>query len=198
MGKRLSLVSVPLCLCASVIILFLGSLSLHAQTDCDWTGSSCTDPWVPNPSYNIWVQISSSPACSVMVRIASESRCNEINVIDFDAFIWVANPTGCASPSDISNSITAGVIKEAIYQHLANVEMFNAAMDPNCCPCPIGQQTIVSKIVRCHAIALNWIGGNGSLRTVEYDPAQPWSVYQNMIDMSYGFNEVPSSANPYF
>jgi len=153
---------------------------------------------VPNPIFNIWVQISSSPACSVMVQIHSATRCNEINVITYDAFIWIADPPGCATQSDISNSITAGVIKEAIYLHLANFKMFELAMDPYCCPCPNDQGMIISKTLKCQSIALQWTGSGGILRSVTYDPSQPWSFYQNMIDMSYGFLEVPPSANPYF
>lgn len=170
----------------------------RCQTDCDWSGSSCIDPWTYNPPIDLWVEVSSSPPCSVKVTARYNTRCNEVDVVDFDVYLWDANPTGCASPGTIANSIIAGLVKDAIYNAIANLRMNQIAANPLCCPCPLGTSIVISKFIQCHAIALSWTGGSGSQVTVEYDPTLQWSHYQFLIEQSYAFNQVPGSANPYF
>lgn len=171
-----------------VMVCISHSAVCQIPTNCEWHGSTCTDPWQPF-TYPVWLTLSTSPPCSVFVNVHGARRCNEIDVQDFGFSVLITSPSGCATMNDINTFIQSGQFAEQAYYETANLSLAAyLSANPGCCNCENGymERMIITKIGSCYRPMLNYKLPDGTTATQWYDTSVPWSHYEGIILMAGG------------
>jgi len=173
-----AMMSVMLCVCTSTDAL--------GQNECEWPTSNCNEPWTGINS-DIWVTISTNPACSVKVRVHWLMRCGQYEVQDISYGILITSPSGCATPDDVAAAWADGRMAAGIRMEMANLAMLTFIANGNTIP-PCSQSArsiIMGKLITCNTPYLHYSTPSGEMSLV-YDLNLPWSYYQQFIDANGG------------
>lgn len=173
-----------------VLVLSLWSQSVHAQqVDCSWpVDPECTEDWSDGSSMDLWLQVSSSPPCSVLVRVYYKQRCLQVEVQDFALGILQTNPSGCATPAQIYSFASSPAFKDQISIALSlQVTRRWLVMYPHKAPrCPDAERVTTSKFGSCRRPQVQYTFLDGSTTNVDYDPLQSWEYYSNLFSSTGG------------
>lgn len=177
-----AMMAVMLCVCTSMDVL--------GQNECEWPNSDCNQDWTPVHT-DVWIPLSSTPPCSVSVRLHWRYRCNEYELMDVTQPVIFTIPVGCATQQDVQNAWYDGRMTEGIKQALADLALARwVHNNANCCPCPSQGYLIVGRLASCQKLVLRYTLPNASVVTVDYDLSTPWSTYAMQIAISNGSNPV--------
>lgn len=174
----------------SALLLFGAQSGAKAQNECAWPNSICNDPWSASQS-DVWIAISSTPPCSVVVRVHWRYRCNEYELMDVTQPVVFTNPVGCATQQDVQSAWYDGRITDGIKQAIADLALARwVHNNASCCPCPSQGFLVVGRVASCQKLVLTYTLPSGSVVSVNYDLSTPWSTYAMQISMANGSNPV--------
>lgn len=174
--------------CIAILLLLLSIVDTSAQVDCAWPEvPGCTDDWNPG-SMNLWLEVSSTPPCSVMVTVYYQYRCLQVEVQDFALSFIQTNPNGCASPAQIYSFMNSASFRNQVsiavsLQFARDWILDNPGSAPHC---PTAYKVVTTKFGSCRKPMILYSFPNGSTTSVSYNPANSWSYYQNLYSGSGG------------
>lgn len=178
--------------CIAVLMLLATRLDLSAQVDCSWPDDLyCTEDW-SSGTVNVWIEMSSTPPCSLYVKVYYKKRCLQVEVQDFTIGYLLTNPANCATPSQINSFIYSHAFHDQLSKAvlLHSVSLWVMSHNGSLPYCPGTLKVFTSKWGSCMRPVIEYTFPNGSQSSVDYDPALSWSYYANLFSSTGG---VPTS-----
>ncbi len=170
------------------VIVSCLSLSTHVclgqGTECNWSNlPPCNDAWINFTTPPFWVQLQTSPPCSVRVQAFGRRRCNQVEINDWKWFFAPTSPPSCMSRDDIMSlfSLLYKLSSETLLRNLFLSDFVNGTP-----LCPENVTYFIAKPGSCMKRTLNWSIPGGGSYSVEYDPLQSWSYYDSLMASTQG------------
>lgn len=168
----------------SLLGFFLYCGDARAQVDCDWEPPQlpCTDTAWTGSSLDVWIEMSSTPPCSVMVRSYFKYRCLQIEFQDVAISLIVTIPSGCATGSQIATFVSTASFRTqlanaVILEHTRNYYLQYPSRRPIC---PSAQTVTYGRVLNCQRMVVIYSFPDGQSVEVDYDSNMPWWYYQSL------------------